>query len=69
MLHNSGSVVSAFSWLQRVMAFTRPPPDAGELEGPLRFLVSNLSRKLDIRFWSARNHHDEIARRARASML
>ena len=44
MLHNSGSVVSAFSWLQRVMAFARPPPDAGELEGPLRFLVSNLSR-------------------------
>lgn len=28
MLHNSGGVVTAFSWLQRVMAFTRPPPDA-----------------------------------------
>jgi hypothetical protein len=44
MLHNSGGVVTAFSFLQRVMAFQRPPPEPQELEGPLRFLISNLSR-------------------------
>ena len=43
MLHNSGGVVMAFSWLQRVMAFQRPPPDTQELGGPLRYLVANLS--------------------------
>lgn len=43
MLHNSGGVVHAFSWLQRVMAHQRPPPDSTELAGPLRFLISNLS--------------------------
>lgn len=44
MLHNSGGVVTAFSWLQRVMAFARPPPPAETLRGPLKFLVANLSR-------------------------
>ena len=44
MLHNSGGCVTAFSWLQRVMAFSRPPPDAREMRGPLRFLIANLSR-------------------------
>jgi len=43
MLHNSGGVVTAFSWLQRVMAYQRPPPATTELQGPLRFLVANLS--------------------------
>lgn len=43
MLHNSGGCVTAFSWLQRVMAFQRPPPQASELRGPLRFLIANLS--------------------------
>jgi hypothetical protein len=44
LLHNSGGVVTAFSWLQRVMAFARPVPSLDELRGPLKFLVANLSR-------------------------
>ena len=44
MLHNSGGVVTAFSWLQRVMAHMRPPPDANKMRGPLKFLVANLSK-------------------------
>ena len=44
MLHNSGGVVTAFSWLQRVMAHMRPPPMVSELQGPLRFLIANLSK-------------------------
>ena len=44
MLHNSGGVVTAFSWLQRVMAHMRPPPDAQKMRGPLRFLIANLSK-------------------------
>jgi len=43
MLHNSGGVVTAFSWLQRVMAYMRPPPETSELQGPLRYLIANLS--------------------------
>jgi len=43
MLHNSGEVVTAFSWLQRVMAFARPAPPPDALRGPLKFLVSALS--------------------------
>ena len=43
MLHNSGGCVTAFSWLQRVMAHMRPPPEANRLRGPLRFLIANLS--------------------------
>ena len=43
MLHNSGSVTTAFSWLQRVMSFQRPPPETADLQAPLRFLLSNLS--------------------------
>ena len=43
LLHNSGGPTMAFSWLQRVMAFQRPPPDTQELAGPLRFLLANLS--------------------------
>jgi hypothetical protein len=43
MLHNSGGVVTAFSWLQRVMAFSRPPPPPDLLRGPLKFLIANLS--------------------------
>ena len=43
MLHNSGGVVTAFSWLQRVMAHMRPPPQTNELQGPLRYLIANLS--------------------------
>jgi hypothetical protein len=42
MLHNSGGVVTAFSWLQRVMAFAPQPPD--KLRGPLKFLIANLSK-------------------------
>jgi len=44
MLHNSGSVVTAFSWLQRVMAHTRPPPEVSQLRAPLKYLISNLSK-------------------------
>ena len=44
MLHNSGGVVTAFSWLQRVMAFTRPAPPTDKLRGPLKFLIANLSK-------------------------
>lgn len=44
LLHNSGSVVTAFSWLQRVMAFSRPAPSPEALRGPLKFLIANLSR-------------------------
>ena len=43
MLHNSGGPSMAFSWLQRVMASQRPPPEAQELGGPLRFVLSMLS--------------------------
>jgi hypothetical protein len=44
MLHNSGGVVTAFSWLQRVMAYSRPPPDATKMRGPLRFIIASLSK-------------------------
>ena len=44
MLHNSGGVTTAFSWLQRVMAFARPPPAPDVLRAPLKFLISNLSK-------------------------
>ena len=44
MLHNSGSVTTAFSWLQRVMAFNRPAPSQDALRGPLKFLLANLSK-------------------------
>lgn len=44
MLHNSGGVVTAFSWLQRVMAFCRPPPETSQIRGPLKFLIANLSK-------------------------
>ena len=44
MLHNSGGVVTAFSWLQRVMAFSQPAPSTERLRGPLKFLIANLSR-------------------------
>ena len=43
MLHNSGGAVTAFSWLQRVLARTRPPPEANALRGPLRYLIASLS--------------------------
>lgn len=44
MLHNSGGATTAFSWLQRVMQFSRPPPSSGKLSGPLKFLIATLSR-------------------------
>ena len=44
MLHNSGGVVTAFSWLQRVMAYSRPAPTPDQLRSPLKFLIANLSR-------------------------
>jgi len=44
MLHNSGGPTTAFSWLQRVMAFQRPPPNFEQLVGPLKFLIACLSR-------------------------
>ena len=44
MPHSSGGGVTAFSWLQRVMAFSRPAPPADKLRAPLNFLISNLSR-------------------------
>jgi hypothetical protein len=44
MLHNSGGCSTAFSWLQRVMAHSRPPPDTAQLRGPLKFLIANLSK-------------------------
>ena len=43
MLHNSGGVVTAYSWLQRVMKHQRPPPDTIDLQGPLRYIISNVS--------------------------
>jgi len=43
MLHNSGGCVTAFSWLQRVMAHQRPPPATNDMQGPLRYLIANLS--------------------------
>ena len=43
MLHNSGGVVTAYSWLQRVMKHQRPPPDTVDLQGPLRYIISNVS--------------------------
>jgi len=43
MLHNSGGPTTAFSWLQRVMAFQRPPPGFEQLCGPLKFLIATLS--------------------------
>ena len=43
MLHNSGSVVSAFSWLPR-NSLSATPTGRWRARGPLRFLVSNLSR-------------------------
>ena len=44
MLHNSGGVVTAFSSLQRAMAFRHPPPPVEALRGPLKFLVASLSK-------------------------
>ena len=44
LLHNSGGPTTAFSWLQRVMAFQRPPPSADQLTGPLKFLLACVSR-------------------------
>lgn len=44
MLHNSGSVVTAFSWLQRVLAHNFPAPQPDALRGPLKFLIANLSK-------------------------
>jgi hypothetical protein len=45
MLHNSGGVVTAFSWLQRVLAFSRPAPPPDKLREPLKFLIANLSQE------------------------
>lgn len=44
MLHNSGGVVTAFSWLQRVFAHQRPSPEMNRLRAPLKFLIANLSK-------------------------
>ena len=44
MLHNSGGVVTAFSWLQRVMKFMRPPPEIAQLRAPLKYLIASLSK-------------------------
>ena len=44
LLHNSGGPTTAFAWLQRVMAYQRPPPTVDQLNGPLKFLLACVSR-------------------------
>ena len=60
MLHNSGGVVTAFSWLQRVMAFASSTAASGNSSRATEVSCCQLVQgKLGTRLRYARNNHDE----------